>query len=120
MIRILAYLDDDQTDQLLEIRIEKTGDISGIMHQYICEVAVERGGSVQLFTRQIWHAREKNNILGMLVSLLVGLSDDHFKLDGPLKSRPQPRAGSFFKLARGVQRELRDRQERYPSSWEEG
>lgn len=121
MIRVLAYLNEDQTNQLLEIKIERTGEESEEFSRYHCDFAVDRGDEIQIFSRWIWHSREHHNILGLIASALVGLPDDYFKLDGPIPSRPRPRTGSLFRLARGVvSHELSGRQERHSEPRQEG
>lgn len=101
MIRVLIYLNDEDT-QLCEIKIENTGVVAaGGMHQYHVEMATDRVDTVQFLTRQIWHWRTRDNVLGLLRQVLDGLPEDAFRLEGAIPVGPYRRKHNFLQILKG-------------------
>lgn len=100
MIRVLIYLNDEST-QLCEMKIENTGEVSGDLTRYHAELATDRVETVQFLSRDIWHDREHQNVLALLVRVLRDLPHEAFHLDGPIPTGPYRRKRNLFKLLPG-------------------
>ena len=98
MIRVLIYL-NDETNQLAEMKISRTDNVSGPHHEYIAEVATDRGETIQFITRTVWHDRSRMSVISLLASVIEALPREAYELDGPITERKRKR--NLLGLRRG-------------------
>lgn len=100
-IRVLIYADETDSHQLAEIRFEKIRQIDGQLWEYQAQIAVDTGPEFHFFTRTLNHYRDRDNVLGLLDSLMNEIKLTETMMSGKRKSRqakrtPWRQLGSVF------------------------
>ncbi len=96
MIRVMIYADETDDHQLAEIRFEKIRQIDGQLWEYEAQVAVDSGPHLHFFTRVINHYRDRDNVLGLLDSLMTEIKLTETMMSGRRKRTPLKELGRFF------------------------
>lgn len=88
VIRVLIHKGENQEHQLAEIKIERLQCVYMGTWEYVAEIAVDRGSHIHLFNRTFVHVRDQENILGLLESLVLQLTEEEMTMLGRPIDKP--------------------------------